>query len=285
MITSTSRRRGMSPLQTVLLLGVAFVVVWGLQEIWRQLKPLVQVHVHRILGVDASADSGHDPAGGTGRVGGGGGPPVGGGGPGSASPPKPEPKNKLFETPKGPMTDDEIGNAQWWDDFWWGASGFLLPGGIGSQALYTSAFGEVMERSVGFAMNEGGTAGETNALQHAYWQAQLAYWYGEEQARAIGDKHETLQMYGNALRRRDSVADLHNNRVGRGIGLLVKEEAAVAGPGFDPNQRMMQLIVQAIQSGLLDLGGGVGGVGVGPGPGRDGLRKRGIEPRPYSSRN
>lgn len=235
-------RRGMSTLQAVLMLGGAFVVVWGLMSVWQGVQNPLQTQVERTLRGEPGDSVGKNP-----DV--------------EDNPPTVEPPDTRFDVPGyGPLTDDEIGEKQWWADARWGGSAHL-PFGVDADAVRDAAFGDVYKRAVDFAGNNGKTPGEANALQHAYWQAQLAFEYDSESAKAIGDQHETLQKYGNSLRKRDSVADLKNNEVGRGFGEQVRREAATAPPGFDPYKRMRDLILQAVRDRRLDIGGGLGGHG------------------------
>lgn len=251
---ATHRRRGMSALQTVLLLGVAFVVVWGLIEIWRQLKPPIQAHVQRILGVEAASSPGSSDT-----VGGGTG---GSNDTGNSSPNEPEPWSDVPKPMKG-KTDREdgwtpdwiVGDTQSVTDSLWGIGKALWPGGVSAEAVWTSAVGEVMSEAVEFAKRNGKPGGERNALQHSYWQAQLAFHYGPAVAEEIGNKHENWQGWGNAGRQRDTEADLLNNEIGRHIGAFVRKEAAgPAGkvPGYDPNKRMKELLLEALNRDVLD---------------------------------
>ena len=94
------------------------------------------------------------------------------------------------------------GDAQWWSDFWWGGgtpsrTPASSPARWTTRPYYSSGFGEAHEQAAQFAAAEGGTPGETNALQHAYWQAYLAYHYSARTHRRSATKPQTLQAYGN----------------------------------------------------------------------------------------
>ncbi|MFB7180796.1 DNRLRE domain-containing protein [Streptomyces sp. NPDC056257] len=58
-----------------------------------------------------------------------------------------------------------------------------------------------------------------NAYRHCIWQAMLVWDFGYTIAKAFGDAHEVKHRYTkNKYDRADSMADFHNNRVGRSIG-------------------------------------------------------------------
>jgi hypothetical protein len=54
---------------------------------------------------------------------------------------------------------------------------------------------------------------QRNAARHAYWQAKLACEYGSDQAKGIGDAHESEPGCS-----KDTRADKFNNKVARKIG-------------------------------------------------------------------
>ncbi len=305
MKTHTRLRRGMTSLQAVILLGAGFLVVWGLMELFDGSKGAASTNTALTLRGEFKRPQGGVPVGGNQ-----GGKP-GGQNPGDAGNTEPAGPAKLpngdeliveqpgtkFDVPgHDSLTDNEIGAAQAWADKVWGLAHILadvsiIPGPVNGDAIIDGGthgvfMATIRDRAEAFAKRYAGPPGEWNALQHSYWQAQLAFHYGSGTAQVIGDQHESLQQYGNVQRRRDSAADLFNNQVGRDIGQRVRVEAAGAGPEFDPNQRMMELIREAIRDGRLDLGGGVGGAGVGNPHGQNGLRLiLGIEPKPLQVPN
>ncbi|MFD4868436.1 RHS repeat-associated core domain-containing protein [Streptomyces sp. NPDC058412] len=58
-----------------------------------------------------------------------------------------------------------------------------------------------------------------NAYRHCIWQAMLVWDLGYTIAKAFGDAHEVKhRCTKNKYDRADSIADFHNNRVGRSIG-------------------------------------------------------------------
>jgi RHS repeat-associated protein len=160
--------------------------------------------------------------------------------------------------------DDTIGFVQGLTDAGWGALNFL-PGGVDFFATYSSAFGAAQETAVQFGKEYGRTPGETNTLQHVMWQAMLTYWYSEDDAKAIGDKHESWQDYGNEFRRQEQQADYKNNEIGREIGRLVAEYKDNEVVRKDPVGVIKKIIKDYFDRRLLDVSGGQGGgMGIGP---------------------
>jgi hypothetical protein len=161
-----------------------------------------------------------------------------------------------FDTPVGPMTDEEIGARQKLSDL-----EFALRNP--SFAMYEAGSGEIKQFSESFAREYGKTPGERNALQHAIWQALLTYEYGDDVAKTIGDQHEKWQEFGNEDRKRDCRADKHNNEVGREIGNKIRNQFRKTLKGPSPRDLIQAAIIEAFRAGRFDLSGGVGGQGVG----------------------
>ena len=167
--------------------------------------------------------------------------------------------------------DSLIGNRQSKYEIEWFVMSELdgVPWGVALQAGLLN----IKKLSEKFAQEYGGTPGEVNALQHAMWQALLAFRYGVDDAKVIGDVHETLQQFGDDQRRRDSKADLANNIVGRDIGVQVLKDHGGMILRNLPVDEIRTKIIEAFRNGQLDVDGGVGGPGVSMKPGDGQIHK------------
>lgn len=81
---------------------------------------------------------------------------------------------------------------------------------------------EVLEQE-GFFLGEGcgsssGECDEANAFQHIYWQCALTHLGGADLARGVGDAKEVGGCQRGS-RASDTTRDLHNNVIGRELGL------------------------------------------------------------------
>lgn len=74
-----------------------------------------------------------------------------------------------------------------------------------------------------FDMNPNHTSynNEGDAFKHCMFQAELTFWFGERIAKFFGDLHENKPDNPEAER----VMDLHNNSIGREIGLSFRKGA------------------------------------------------------------
>jgi len=75
----------------------------------------------------------------------------------------------------------------------------------------------------------------TNAVRHAAWSAKLTQEFGEDKAKRIADLHELGEEDTN-----DSIADQHNNKIGREIGKKAKND-----------EDIRRLAKQALENGDL----------------------------------
>lgn len=96
--------------------------------------------------------------------------------------------------------------------------------------------------------DQGAEDGHQDAFRHAYWNALLVAYFGEDFARAFTTAHEGLP--GNFAAR--EAMDLYNNEVGRSIGV---DLASFSTP---PDFRLADAVDQALQDGrlvVIDLDG------------------------------
>ena len=61
---------------------------------------------------------------------------------------------------------------------------------------------------------------EGDAFKHCYWQAEMTLWFGKTIAKWLGNKHEDRP--DNPPKEKEM--DLHNNEVGRNIGIGIKKK-------------------------------------------------------------
>ena len=83
-----------------------------------------------------------------------------------------------------------------------------------------------------------------NASRHAYWSARMTIRYGEEVAKRIGDIHEERS---NCI---DSLIDVHNNEVGRALGMKLRPEIEAALARKDVGINENELIISAVRDAL-----------------------------------
>ena len=87
-----------------------------------------------------------------------------------------------------------------------------------------------------------GSDDESDAFRHAYWNALMAFDRGEALARLLADAHEVLPSNDPATR-----MDLHNNAVGRRIGV------ELAASPVEDEDVLIPMVLTALDSGELEV--------------------------------
>lgn len=119
---------------------------------------------------------------------------------------------------------------------------------VGPWDAWNAATGFPANEAVDFSEAVAGNdPGLRNALRHGYWQAMLTLANGPEGAKAIGDLHEH-----GTQDKIDTAIDLHNNIVGRSIGLEIRRNHGWGVLPHETHRRMVQeLVLEALQDGRL----------------------------------
>ena len=125
---------------------------------------------------------------------------------------------------------------------------------VASGWVKSSAFAVMASNAYALAQSDRDQSiylGKADAFRHCLWNALLAYQVGEDMAKKLADAHELPEAPKDNNSNVEREMDLHNNRVGRRLGVLHSEgsfiQLALTGPF------LIGITKEAIDSGWLRI--------------------------------